>query len=393
MIKEGRIERPIRTIRFIWAPEISGTGPWVRENMDIIKNSLCNINLDMVGLWLSKSQSLLYLHRTTFGNPHYINDIMANYYDFVGSGNRYGLGISGSLNRIVSPTGSDDPFYYIIDDHAGGSDHEVFNDWGVQVPAVMMLTWPDPYYHTSLDNADKCDPTQLKRVCVIGAAAVYTIAWADEQMASKIAVEVAGNSLGRLGKQLTRAMDEIDKVKKDEFENCFKKTKGYIEAALINELATLASTAELATNSTHFNEYLARLATSIEITGKASITAFESYSETLAKALGLPGIIFKPSELEQKAKKIIPKMSNLVISGSYLGHIQVLNRLDPKVKEKFPVKGRILDSVELCRLCNGKNTALEIKKMLDAQLKQGENDLQNVINYIYILKEAGLVTL
>ena len=30
MINEGRIERPVRTVRFIWAPEISGTGPWVQ---------------------------------------------------------------------------------------------------------------------------------------------------------------------------------------------------------------------------------------------------------------------------------------------------------------------------------------------------------------------------
>jgi hypothetical protein len=52
-----------------------------------------------------------------------------------------------------------------------------------------------------------------------------------------------------------------------------------------------------------------------------------------------------------------------------------------------------MDTQELGRLCNGKNTALDIKKLLDTQLKQGENDLQDVINYIYVLKEAGLVTL
>ena len=68
----------------------------------------------MVGLWLSKYQSLLYMHRTEFGNPHYINDVMENYYDFVGLGNRYGLGLSGTMKRIVAPSGSDDPFYYAI---------------------------------------------------------------------------------------------------------------------------------------------------------------------------------------------------------------------------------------------------------------------------------------
>jgi Zn-dependent M28 family amino/carboxypeptidase len=198
MINEGRLERPKRTIRFIWAPEFSGTGPWVVENKEIMKKTLCNINLDMVGLWLLKSQSFLCLHRTTYGNPHYINDIMENYYHFVGLGNRAGLAVSGRggfVKRIVAPTGSDDPFYYAIDDHTGASDHEVFNDWGVQVPGIMMITWPDLYYHTSQDIADKCDPTELKRVCFIGAAAAYTIAIADESMALKIAGEVTGNAV------------------------------------------------------------------------------------------------------------------------------------------------------------------------------------------------------
>ena len=133
MINEGRMERPKRTIRFIWAPEFSGTGPWVVGNKELMKKTLCNINLDMVGLWLIKSQSFLCMHRTTYGNPHYINDVMENYYNFVGLGNRAGLAVSGRagfVKRIVAPTGSDDPFYYSIDDHYGSSDHEVFNDWG-----------------------------------------------------------------------------------------------------------------------------------------------------------------------------------------------------------------------------------------------------------------------
>ncbi|MDP2955430.1 MAG: HEAT repeat domain-containing protein, partial [Longimicrobiales bacterium] len=43
--------------------------------------------------------------------------------------------------------------------------------------------WPDRWYHTSGDHVDKTDPTQLKRVAVITAAAAYTIASADDEMA------------------------------------------------------------------------------------------------------------------------------------------------------------------------------------------------------------------
>jgi aminopeptidase YwaD len=395
MINEGRLARPLRTIRFIWAPEFSGTGPWVVENREIMKRTLCNINLDMVGLWLSKSQSFLCMHRTTYGNPHYINDVMENYYNFVGLGNRAGLAVSGRggfIKRIVSPTGSDDPFYYSIDDHYGASDHEVFNDWGVQVPGIMMITWPDLYYHTSQDLADKCDPTQLKRVCFIGAAAAFTIASADESMASKIAGEVTGNASERIGKQTERAIDVIGKAKKEDFEYLYKKSKGYIESAVINEKATVATTSELTLNSTVFNLYITALTTSIDAIGKASVSAFDSYAETKAQSVGMSEISIKLSQSEITAKTIIPKETVLVTEKSYRGYTDVISNLDPKISGKYPVKGRI-DTQEIGRLCNGKNSALDIKKLLDTQLPSGEADIQDIINYIYLLKEAGLVTI
>ncbi len=396
MINEGRIKRPERTIRFIWAPEFSGTGPWVVENKELMKKTLCDINLDMVGLWLLKSQSFLCMHRTTYGNPHYINDVVENYYNFVGIGNKAGLAVSGRggfVKRIVAPTGSDDPFYYSVDDHYGSSDHEVFNDWGVQVPGIMMITWPDLYYHTSQDIADKCDPTELKRVCFIGAAAAYTIASADESMASKIAGEVTGNAAFRIGRQMERAIDEIANAAKEDFESSYKLARGYIEAAVINETATLETTSELSANKAMFSQYTMEMAKSIDLSGKASISAFEAYAMAKAQDLGLAGINFRPTALEMKAESIIPKPTLLVTAKSYRGYADALARLSPEVKEKYPVNNRMTDTQELSRLCNGKNSALDIKKLLDTQLKHGETELQDVINYINYLKEAGLVTI
>jgi aminopeptidase YwaD len=394
MIKEGRLERPKRTIRFIWAPEFSGTIPWVAENRELMKTTLCNINLDMVGLWLSKSQSFLCMHRTTYGNPHYLNDVMENYYNFTGLGNRAGLAVSGRsgfVKRIVAPTGSDDPFYYSIDDHYGASDHEVFNDWGVQVPGIMMITWPDLYYHTSQDIADKCDPTQFKRVCFIGAAAAYTIASADESLALKIAGEVTGNAAERIGKQLERAINEISSATGENFEYLFKRSRGYIDAALINEKATLATTSELAPLSANFSSSLVKLSGSVESTGKASLSAFDVYAASKAKTLNLQGITFKASQAETSARSVIPKMTPLVTEKGYRGYAEVMTKLDQKVKDKYPVTNRRIDSQEIGRLCNGTNTVTDIKKLLDAQSKE-DNDLQDVLNSVYLFREAGLVT-
>lgn len=395
MIREGRIEKPLRSIRFIWVPEFSGTGPWVTENKELMKRTLCNINLDMVGLHLKNSNSFFCMHRTTYGNPHYINDVMENYYNFVGMGNRESLSISGRggfVKRIVALTGSDDPFYYAIDDHYGSSDHEVFNDWGVQVPGIMMITWPDLYYHTSEDLANKCDATQLKRVCFIGAAAAYTIASAGEASASEIAAEVTGNSGTRIGKQLQRAVNELESADKNTFEPIYKKTRGYIEAAVINEKATLNSISELSASQS-LQAALLKLSASIDATGKSALSALSAFAETRAKSLGLASTAFKPSLLEIQAGSILPKPTRLVTEKGYRGYAEALNKVSAEVRNKYPVTGRRLDTQELGRLCNGKNSALDIKKLLDTQMAEGETDLQSVINYIYLLKEAGLVTL
>ncbi|MCD6346737.1 MAG: DUF4910 domain-containing protein, partial [Bacteroidales bacterium] len=215
MIDEGRLPQPKRSIRFIWVPEFSGTIPWVNEHKDLMKKTLCNINLDMVGLWLSQSQSSFNLERTTYGNAHYINDVLENYFRYVGETNRVSLSLTGRggyLNRIVAPSGTDEPFYYAIEQHYGSSDHEVFNDWGIGVPGVMLITWPDNYYHTSEDRASHCDPTQLRRCCVISAASAYTIAAADAKMVRKMAGEIFSNGIRRIAQQAARAFDELSKA-------------------------------------------------------------------------------------------------------------------------------------------------------------------------------------
>jgi hypothetical protein len=257
----------------------------------------------------------------------------------------------------------------------------------------MMITWPDLYYHTSQDIADKCDATQFKRVCFIGAAAAYTIANADESTALKIAGEVTGNGSARIGKQLQRAMDELESATKDNFENTYKKTKGYIEAALINEKATVNTALELAPASAALKNGLLKLTASVEAIGKSAVSAFDSYAENKAKELGITSISYKPTPLEATAKTIIPKQTNLVTEKGYRGYSEALTKLDPAVRSKYPINNRRFDTQELSRLCDGKNNAMDIKKLLDTQMKTGEADLQDVINYIYILKEAGLVTL
>lgn len=393
LIKEGRIPPPKRTIRFLWGPEFSGTGPWVKANKELMKKTLCDINMDMVGEWLSRNKSYMCLMRTTFGNPHYVNDVVENYFRFVGEGNQEHLQNRSNYfpvtHRVVAPTGADEPFYYSIETHYGASDHEVFNDWGVQVPGIMMIAWPDQWYHTSGDHVDKADPTQLKRIAVIGAASAYTIATADDAMALKIAGEITSNVTSRLAHQTVRGLEELNKASKENLAEAYKLARVYIETATINEKSTLETVLQLAADKKKVGDYVASTKKSVEQIAKTELEVLDRHMRVTAEALKTEPVKIEFSALEKKASKMYPKPTEKVKANGYGGYREFLPRTQPtRGQGEF----RRLDRSELQLLINGKNSILDIKNMLDAQSER-KAELQDVMNYVETLKTAGLVVM
>jgi aminopeptidase YwaD len=391
LIADGKIQPPKRSIRFIWVPEFSGTIPWVKAHNDIMKKTLCNFNLDMVGLSLSKYKSSFILHRTPYGNAHFINDVLENYYRYVGETNQINSVVSGTkfFKRIVAPTGTDDPFYYMIESTSGGSDHEVFNDWGVQVPGVLMITWPDPFYHTSMDRLDKCDPTQLKRVAFITAISAYTIASADEDEALDICGEVYGNAIRRLGYQVQKSFDEVNKTGADKLQTVLKRAIANIRGVSIGEGMTLNSVSELAPASARLKELLDQQAKSLKDAADAQIVNLMRVAGYRADDFGMAKLTVTPTNEEKRASGIIPSLIIEIRDLGYNGYNQKTNNLSQEIKNKYKATD-VADVSEAAKLINGKNNLLEIKYLLDCQYKN-ETSLAGLENYMNLLKEAGII--
>jgi hypothetical protein len=395
LIEEGRIPRPKRTIRFLWGPEFSGTGPWVQANKELMEKTLCDINMDMVGEWLSLNQAFMCLMRTSFGNPHYINDVMENYYRFVGESNRERIqnrsGFYKVPRRIVAPTGSEDPFYYSIETHYGASDHMVFNDWGVQVPGIMMIAWPDRWYHTSGDRVDKADPTQLKRVAIIGAAAAYTVAAADDFMAMQIAAETASNGTRRLGHQFVMGLEQLNSATPETLTEAYRMARVYVEASLRNELDTLDSIMELAEDEAAVGAHVDEMKATVDAVASAHLKAIDAHMKVVADRLGVDPVVLQLSDLEKRATTVIPSQTDLVKANGYRGYQQYIMDVPAEERARYPY-GRegISNTSELQLLIDGKTSVWDIKKALDAQ-SQRSSDLQEIFNYLEVLKLAGLV--
>ncbi|MBR5184574.1 MAG: DUF4910 domain-containing protein [Bacteroidales bacterium] len=395
LIARGQIERPKRSIRFIWIPEFQGSIPWAQQNKETLQKTLCNINLDMVGLWLSKSQSFYCLHRTTMGNPHYINDVAESFYHYMGATNKSfvatGMGRPDATKPVYSVTGSRDPFYYTINAHYGASDHEVFSDWGVQAPGVIMITWPDNYYHTSGDRPEICDPTQLHRAIVLAAASAYTVANADSNDAVKIATEVAANAAKRMSIKMKVDLTKLNGANAENFAALYRKARFNQDALLNNETATLATVLELAPESAPLKEFVAAMQESVKGTWNANCKSIDAAMKAKAAELGiapLKGIVL--SAAEKAASKVYPKSTAKVKEYGY----GVLNSIPRETMAKygFDRRGSVMNGAEIAKLTTtGTNSILDIKKMLDAQFPYTDN-LETVTKYVEMLKEAGLVT-
>jgi hypothetical protein len=105
---------------------------------------------------------------------------------------------------VESVHGSKDAFYIKIDKHYGSSDHVTYMQHGI--PAVMFITWPDMWYHSSEDTPNKQDPTQYKRAAAVGLGSLAVLSEGTDAMAARVVAENLGRGLSRMGESHTKGL-------------------------------------------------------------------------------------------------------------------------------------------------------------------------------------------
>jgi len=387
LIDKGLIDRPKRSMHFVWGDEFSATAPWASNNRAITDNALCNINLDMVGINLKHNNSFYTLHRTTYGNPHYINDVAENFFIYMSETNRHSILAPARgteyTKPVVAPSGSDDSFVIAISEHYGSSDHEVFNDWGIQVPGVIMITWPDQYYHTSEDRVDKLDATQLKRATVLAAVTAYTIAVADEEGALRIGAEVVANANKRLGFYQIKYIDMISKAQ--DVEAVFRNAVFAIEGHAKNEKNTLATIQELVPGNPKIADYIKKGDVSIDKIVAGIVESLKFYAE------GCTGKAIKItlSAAEIAASKTFPVQTSKPKEMRY----GVLNRAQESLspEERTALRSNLVQPADIARMTNsGRNSVLDIQKMILAQYDKAPS-IEEINAFLLLLAQEGYV--
>ncbi len=192
LIKEGKIERPRRSIRFIWPPEIEGTLALLNARPDITRRIKAVIHMDMVGGG-PETKAVFHVTRGPASLPSFVNDVAEAFGEFVNE-QSYAYASTGTAPYpFVAPEGGKEPLNARLADFSMGSDHQVYTDSSFGIPAIYLNDWPDRYIHTNHDTPSNIDPTKLKRAAFIGGASGYFLAnvSADDVLALKRVIDIA----------------------------------------------------------------------------------------------------------------------------------------------------------------------------------------------------------
>jgi hypothetical protein len=385
LVDEGKTPPLKRSIRFLFVPEISGTAAYIKKYPEIAKRFFANINEDMVGEAIIKNNGYFCLETTPWSLPSYLNDVVADLIEWVGFNQKQTYGYRGKLMLILSPTGSRDPFYYSIDRYAGGSDHVVFVDGGVRVPAVSFTIWPDMWYHSSGDLPDKSDSTQLKRVAFISVATALFLANAGSPEVMKMIAETSGRALARIGKDKIRAERMLLRSDQKTIHIALKEAKNVINQALAREGEALSSI-----------KFFIKQDASLDSSLKAKVKRLEDFKPVYLQdiedtyKLQCQKLNVKPQELPPTKEEI--RLSGFIpVRTKKMGNIMDFWELREKIQKlKYsPPPAIMMASFELRNFIDGKKSILEIRNAASAEYEP--LPLPEVENYVKLLEKLGMV--
>jgi aminopeptidase YwaD len=230
LISEGRLEKPKRTLRFIWSPEIEGTLALLSHRQEFATKIKTNIHMDMVGGG-PITKSIFHVAGSPKSLPSFVAGVGEAFGEYLNletdafaSGYRF-------TYPFVSQEGGKEPLQAVLGQFHMGSDHDVYQEGSFKIPSIYLHDWPDRYIHTNFDMASNIDPTKLKRAGFIGAASGYFLANLTDKALDPLWVTFRKQSL----KRTSQMMGRKTQLTTIEFENLWANHFSY-ERAVFNSI-------------------------------------------------------------------------------------------------------------------------------------------------------------
>ncbi len=403
LIQEGHVPPPLRTIRFLWVPEYTGTWAWLDKHLNDPAKLIANLNFDMPGPDLIKTNAVFYISYTADYVPSYLNAMMESILDFMNRHNDHRYPANKEF-QIISISGSRTRLQGRMLTFEFGTDYEVFNNLGI--PGTNVIGWPDNNYHTNADSPDKVDPTQLHRTVFAGLASAVMIAYADEDNAPDIAQLALVFGQKRTHTSEEQAANMVLGSTSDSFLENKKWAKNLIRHAYGREKEAIMSSVLFARNASA-QSVVRQNAQLLEDDLKYSLQYIDRLAGIKANSLKISDTQVTLSEAEKRAARLVPVRNEgkELLGVTYVASVLVkddpsdlrplmmaLNQGAVKMREEGTDDLRIFSLFEAPGYyADGKKSILDIRNAVAADLTPLPIEIVEL--YFRAFAKAGVMTI
>ncbi|MEM1453159.1 MAG: hypothetical protein AAGI22_28920 [Planctomycetota bacterium] len=175
-LREGSIERPSRTVAFVFGDEMIQSSIWLEHSK---RTTVAALSADMLGQSPERTGAIALLERTP--DPGALYTIPPDEHTPWGAGrvsedDLVPNGVNLICRQALVDVGTQRAPGWRTSENPweGGSDHDVFN--ARRIPAALMWHFTDFTYHTSLDRMSMIDTGELRRTCAAISSAALALA-------------------------------------------------------------------------------------------------------------------------------------------------------------------------------------------------------------------------
>jgi aminopeptidase YwaD len=397
LIRKGILPRPKRTIRFQYSGDLFPVVYQFVKDPDKLKRPFAFFSVDQIGYHQSLVGGVLRVYRSPHSRPHYLNDVVEEFTVAVGRANTSsGRGGENGYDPLFAPTGSREPFRYVVEDFWGPSDHEPMAEGSIGVPSVEY-GHPTRFGGTQADTVDTLDPTQLRRSVQLIAATAYYLANASADDTPQLVTSVLGRAQGRMGRELVRARQLIDKSSSTELATKYREALNIIRQSRLREKAAVESIREISATAETERELTSALA-DVDGIATANETWLRQSANERARVLKSAAPIAAPTPEQQRLDRVVPTRTTLIRGPLNLwrpeyGAAWIAQQTgDSNVLAQVPLskQGQYVP-YEALNFVDGKRSLLEIRDAVSAEY--GPLIDADLEQYFIWLERLGIVSL
>lgn len=387
LIDEGKIERPLRDIRFWWTDEIYSEYRYFRDFPKEPAKMLANLHQDMVGAKQSIGSRIQHLIYSPHSITSYLDALFESVGQFVIETNNPFItaGRMGGLPRphsrpIYATRGTREGFGARFVPFFNASDNLNFIEGAIGVPAVGLINWDDYYIHSSDDDLWQIDATQLQRNAFIIGSMAYYLGKAEVDQANLLFAETYAQGNKRLANDLQAAFHQIESQKNPSL--AYKNASIILEQGIMREIRAIHSVSDVVGNTDDVLNKISTTAERLKNKRKSFMNDVDDYYKSKNNTSKAPNVQLNKDE--EAATKKTPK-NNPVLDdyfGKRKGRVQgvkihstmrmeVFNFVDGKRSYYDIYKAVLAESLAAGTWYYGVVTLDAVVKLLDANVDSG----------------------